>query len=70
MARPRSNNIFLQDLNNLSIQLESVTDIDLPSALKAMLTEPATENKEYILQKTNALIDSLDELLINEKWLT
>ena len=49
MARPRSNNIFLQDLNNLSIQLESVTDIDLPSALKAMLTEPATENKEYIL---------------------
>ncbi len=49
MARPRSNNIFLQDLNNLSIQLESVTDIDLPSALKAMLTEPATENKENIL---------------------
>ena len=49
MARPRSNNIFLQDLNNLSIQLESVTDIDLPSALKAMLTEPATENKETIL---------------------
>ncbi|MGP9691172.1 AAA domain-containing protein [Psychrobacter sp. AOP30-A2-5] len=49
MARPRSNNIFLQDLNNLSIQLESVTGIDLPSALKAMLTEPATENKETIL---------------------
>ena len=49
MARSRSNNIFLQDLNNLSIQLESVTDIDLPSALKAMLTEPATENKETIL---------------------
>ncbi|HCT73943.1 MULTISPECIES: AAA domain-containing protein [Psychrobacter] len=49
MARPRSNNIFLQDLNNLSIQLETVTDINLPSALKAMLTEPATENKETIL---------------------
>ncbi|MBH0064488.1 AAA domain-containing protein [Psychrobacter sp. SZ93C1] len=49
MARPRSNNIFLQDLNNLSIQLETATDIDLPSALKAMLTEPATENKDIIL---------------------
>ncbi|WP_201512031.1 AAA domain-containing protein [Psychrobacter alimentarius] len=49
MARPRSNNIFLQDLNNLSIQLETVNDIDLPSALKAMLTEPATENKDTIL---------------------
>ncbi|MCG3873048.1 AAA domain-containing protein [Psychrobacter sp. Ps7] len=49
MARPRSNNIFLQDLNNLSMQLETVTDINLPSALKAMLTEPATENKETIL---------------------
>lgn len=49
MARPRSNNIFLQDLNNLSIQLETATDIDLPNALKAMLTEPATENKDIIL---------------------
>ncbi|GAF60700.1 putative DNA helicase [Psychrobacter sp. JCM 18903] len=49
MARPRSNNIFLQDLNNLSMQLETVTDINLPSALKAILTEPATENKEAIL---------------------
>lgn len=49
MARPRSNNIFLQDLDKFAIQLENSDDLPLPSALIAMLTEPATENKETIL---------------------
>ncbi|WP_010196164.1 AAA domain-containing protein [Psychrobacter sp. PAMC 21119] len=49
MARPRSNNIFLQDLDKFAIQLENSDDLHLPSALIAMLTEPATENKEIIL---------------------
>lgn len=49
MARPRSNNIFLQDLDKFAVKLESSDDVHLPSALIAMLTEPATENKEIIL---------------------
>lgn len=49
MARPRSNNIFLQDLDKFAIQLENSDDLHLPSALIAMLTESATENKEIIL---------------------
>ncbi|MGE6796109.1 AAA domain-containing protein [Psychrobacter okhotskensis] len=49
MARPRSNNIFLQDLDKFAIQLKNSDDLPLPSALIAMLTEPATENKEIIL---------------------
>ena len=49
MARPRSNNIFLQDLDKFAIQLENSDDLPLPNALIAMLTEPATENKEIIL---------------------
>ncbi|WP_440454159.1 AAA domain-containing protein [Psychrobacter sp. ASPA161_9] len=49
MARPRSNNIFLQDLDKFAIQLENSDDLPLPNALIAMLTEPATEDKEIIL---------------------
>ncbi len=49
MARPRSNNIFLQDLDKFAIKLENSDDVHLPSALIAMLTEPATENKEITL---------------------
>ncbi|MFZ3142861.1 AAA domain-containing protein, partial [Psychrobacter glacincola] len=49
MARPRSNNIFLQDLDNFAVKLENSDEFHLPSALIAMLTEPATENKEIIL---------------------
>lgn len=49
MARPRSNNIFLQDLEKFASKLESSDNLQLPSALIAMLTEPATENKEIIL---------------------
>ncbi|MGO3120682.1 AAA domain-containing protein, partial [Psychrobacter sp.] len=55
MARPRSNNIFLQDLEKLSTQLETVSDGNLPNALKAMLTEPATENKEVVLSAYRGL---------------
>ncbi|WP_274902130.1 AAA domain-containing protein [Psychrobacter sp. DAB_AL62B] len=49
MARPRSNNIFLQDLAKFAVKLENSDDIHLPSALTAILTEPATENKEVVL---------------------
>lgn len=49
MARPRSNNIFLQDLAKFAVTLENSDDIHLPSALTAILTEPATENREVIL---------------------
>ena len=49
MARPRSNNIFLQDLDKFAVKLENSSDLHLPSALIAMLTEPATENKDIIL---------------------
>lgn len=49
MARPRSNNIFLQDLDKFAIKLENSEYLHLPSALIAMLTEPATENKEIML---------------------
>lgn len=49
MARPRSNNIFLQDLAKFAVTLENSEDVHLPSALTAILTEPATENREVIL---------------------
>ncbi|WP_435949165.1 AAA domain-containing protein [Psychrobacter sp. DM8] len=49
MARPRSNNIFLQDLDKFATELKDSDDIHLPSALMSMLTEPATENKAVIL---------------------
>ncbi len=49
MARPRSNNMFLQDLERFASQLETINQANLPSALMAILTDPATENTETVL---------------------
>lgn len=49
MARPRSNNMFLQDLERFASKLENLDHTNLPSALMAILTDPATQNTEALL---------------------
>lgn len=45
-ARPRSNSLFLQDLEKLKKAVASVEDPkDFPPAVAAVVTEPETENK-------------------------
>jgi very-short-patch-repair endonuclease len=44
-ARPRTNSVLLQDLENLKKEVEAKEDAsDLPVAVAALVTEPATEN--------------------------
>jgi hypothetical protein len=58
---------LVQLANKLCEKLPKNMEQDITSLIISLA---AIENKQYILEKTNALIDSLDELLINEKLLT
>jgi predicted nucleotidyltransferase len=58
---------LVQFANKLCDKLPKHMEQDITSLIISLA---AIENKQYILEKTNALIDSLDELLINEKLLT
>ncbi len=50
-ARPRSSNLFIQDLDRFKEQLEGNHDLPLPQAVCAVVTEPATTNEELILPR-------------------
>ncbi|TDI80742.1 MAG: hypothetical protein E2O80_06055, partial [Betaproteobacteria bacterium] len=52
-ARPRSNSLFIQDLNRLKKQVEE--SLELPSALTAIVTDPATKRTERELSSFQGL---------------
>ncbi|MBW4448943.1 MAG: DUF4037 domain-containing protein [Spirirestis rafaelensis WJT71-NPBG6] len=58
---------LVQFANKFCDKLPKNMEQDITSLIISLA---AIENKQYILEKTNALIDSLDELLRNEKLLT
>ena len=49
LARPRSKNIFVQDLEHFKSDLENDTNFILPKAIMAVLTEPANTNEDITL---------------------
>ena len=49
LARPRSKNLFVQDLERFKTNLEDEIAPILPKAIMAVLTEPATTNEEVTL---------------------
>ena len=49
LARPRSKNLFVQDLERFKSELENETDFMLPKAIMAVLTEPANTNEDITL---------------------
>lgn len=48
-ARPRSTNLFIQDLERFKEQLDANPDVLLPEAVCAVVTDPATTNEEVLL---------------------
>ena len=48
-ARPRSTNLFVQDLERFKEQLDAKQDLLLPEAVCAVVTDPATTNEEVLL---------------------
>ena len=48
-ARPRSTNLFIQDLERFKEQLDANQDLLLPEAVRAVVTDPATTNEEVPL---------------------
>ncbi|MEE8150390.1 MAG: AAA domain-containing protein, partial [Nitrosomonadaceae bacterium] len=52
-ARPRSNSLFIQDLDRLKKQVEE--SLELPSALTAIVTDPATKRTERELPSFRGL---------------
>ncbi len=48
-ARPRSTNLFIQDLERFKEQLEANHELPLPQAVSAIVSEPATTNEEVPL---------------------
>ncbi|MDO9046545.1 MAG: AAA family ATPase [Methylobacter sp.] len=49
LARPRSKNLFVQDLERFKNDLENETAFILPKAIMAVLTEPANTNEDVTL---------------------
>jgi len=49
VARPRSKNLFVQDLERFKSDLENKKDLILPQAIMALLTEPANTNEDVVL---------------------
>ncbi len=53
MARPRNTSLFVQDLERFEAQLASLPDIPdvstLPAAVRALVTEPSSENEDVEL---------------------
>jgi Cdc6-like AAA superfamily ATPase len=49
LARPRSKNLFVQDLERFKSDLENEMDFLLPNAIMAVLTEPANINEDITL---------------------
>lgn len=49
-ARPRSSDLFVQDLERFRVQIEDEEQqVELPDAIRAVVTEPATSNEEVEL---------------------
>ena len=48
-ARPRSTNLFIQDLERFKERLDANPDVLLPKAVCAVVTDPATTNEEVAL---------------------
>lgn len=49
LARPRSNNLFVQDLERFKTDIDGELEGNLPSAILAVLTEPSNKNEEIEL---------------------
>lgn len=49
IARPRSKNLFVQDLERFQANLEEVGETALPKALLAVLTDPSPINQDFSL---------------------
>lgn len=48
-ARPRTNSLFVQDLERFEKELTSGENVDLPPAVAALVTEPSTINEDVAL---------------------
>lgn len=64
-ARPRSANLFVQDLERFKEYLASSPDVVLPQAVCAVVTEPATTNEEVQLPEFRGVSMSCGEDLSN-----